>query len=203
MGSLKTDALSNLGTSKVFLCIVNGISNPKAIAKHLEIKPPPVIQQLRRLQKLGIIKLGEKIGKIQNYEIDWNNFLDRFLDNALKERQRVNAPDSKILLPDRTTDIGEIKVLKTNKYFRHFVELYLKNCSPRRDTSRWPTIADVILNVDDVMPQLGSFRKQKSFEDSEKQEFFDKMRLWYDRTTTTQSWMQLQMSDAIAKTLKS
>lgn len=56
---------------KVLLLVANGINNPKNIAGALEVKPPSVIYQLHRLKHVGFVKIGEKEGKVQHYEIDW------------------------------------------------------------------------------------------------------------------------------------
>ena len=52
----EADSLTNWGTSKVFYAMILGSTTPKEIAEDLDITPPAVIDQLRRLQKIGIVK---------------------------------------------------------------------------------------------------------------------------------------------------
>lgn len=195
----RSDALSNPGTSKVFLCLVKGKTNPKSIADELEIKSPPVIQQLRRLQNLGLVDLGKKEGKAQNYDVNWKNFVDRFAEEI--SAVRLNPGDIRIGLPENYQQLDKtIESLKNNRFFQQFVKLYIQNFTVA-NYSKWPTIAEIIDNTNSVMPMLKSFKREKKFEDSEKQDFHDKMHLWYERSTRIQSWMQLHMSDAIKKIL--
>ena len=197
----RSDALSNPGTSKVFLYLVMGKTSPKAIADGLGIKPPPVIQQLRRLQNLGLVELGTKVGKIQNYKVYWQEFCDRFAKEI--STVKLNPGDIRIGLAEDNQKVDrEIEALKDNKYFQKFVKLYLENFTVTA-SSKWPTIAEIIDNAGSVMPLLKSFRAERHFDDPEKQDFHDKMVLWYERSTSVQSWMQLHMTDAIRRTLKS
>jgi DNA-binding Lrp family transcriptional regulator len=197
----RSETFSNPGTSKVFLCIVKGITNPKAIADFLNIKPPPVIQQLRRLQKIGLVKLGTKVGKEQKYEIVWISFLNLFLDNAVKERVSPNDIPISSAEKEKLT-ITEIRSLKNNKYFAQFTHFYLDNIVETDDFSRWPTVSALIENVEKIMPHFSRILSdKKTFNDLEKQEFFDKMNLWYTRVTTVASWSELNVHDALQKTL--
>jgi DNA-binding Lrp family transcriptional regulator len=197
----RSDALSNPGTSKVFLCLVKGISNPKAIADELGISSPPIIQQLRRLQNLGLVKLGTKEGKAQNYDVNWKAFADRFAKEI--SIVKLSPGDIRVGLAEENQKVDEdIESLKDNKYFQKFVKLYLENFTVTA-SSKWPTIAEIIDNVGSVMLLLKSFKEERPFDDAEKQDFHDKMVLWYERSTSVQSWMQLHMTDAIRRTLES
>jgi len=196
----RSDALSNPGTSKVFLYLVMGKTNPKSIADELRIKPPPVIQQLRRLQNLGLVELGTKEGKIQNYDVCWDEFCSRFAKEI--STVKLNPGDIRVGLLEENAKLDkEIESLKDNKYFQKFVKLYLENFTLTA-SSKWPTIAEIIDNAGSVMPMLKSFRQEKKFDDPEKQDFHDRMVLWYNRSTSVQSWMQLHMTDAIKRTLE-
>lgn len=198
----EVDPLSNPGTSKVFLCIIKGKKNPKAIADFLGIRSPPVIQQLRRLQKIKIIELGEKEGKEQNYEVNWDNFLALFIDRAMREGKYEKTRKGGIqVLEDTTEDFDKIKVLKKNRYFKQLIHLYLQNVAGSNELD-WSTISDAILNFESALQQFASFRRSRKFEDPEKQDFFDKMKLWYKRTLSVRTWMDLNLHDAIYKTLR-
>ena len=63
---------------KVLLLVANGIDNPRSIADFLEVKPPTVIYQLRRLRKVRLIEFGAKDGKIQHYIINWKELSEAF-----------------------------------------------------------------------------------------------------------------------------
>ena len=64
---------------KVLLLVANKVDNPKSIADALGIKPPSVMYQLRRLRKVALVELGEKMGKIQHYEVNWDGVGRAFL----------------------------------------------------------------------------------------------------------------------------
>lgn len=194
----RSDVLSNSGTSRVFFCIAKGVTNPKGIADALQIKPPPVIQQLRRLQRIGIISLGKKVGKEQNYEIDWEQFLSVFLENAVCERQK---PHDVLIKPDEYAETDRvIKSLRNNRYFKQFVHFYLRNIA-EDPVSIWPTLSEMMQNIERVLPHFKGILQGKQFADQEKQEFFDKMQQWYKRTTTVETWTELHIHDALQKTL--
>ncbi len=66
------DPLSNKRTSQVLFQIMLGVDTPTRIAKKLQIEPPAVIDQLHKLRKVLVVRLGEKTGKEQHYGIDWD-----------------------------------------------------------------------------------------------------------------------------------
>jgi len=181
----RIDPLSNIGTSRVFRELCAGPKNPKRIADSLGIKPPPVIEQLRRLQKVGIVKLGQKIGRAQNYKIDWKAFLELFVDRAFgKKVIRVELHKE------------EIKTLVDNKYFVQFVKLYV--CQVLQHA----TLLRAIQEFENGILHIPSLNRKKEFADKEKQEFFNKMQLWYKRALKSVNMCQLYFSDSLARTLK-
>ena len=194
----RSETLSNPGTSSVFLCLVRGITYPKAIADFLGIKPPPVIQQLRRLRKIDIVALGEKVGKEQNYDIKWQTFLGVFLENAVQNRKKGKDVLIRPQEYDKNTD--EINSLKQNKYFMEFVKNYLRNVA-KDDVSRWKTLREIIADVERIIPHFSSLKEERVFQDAKRQEFYYKMRIWYTRITTVQTWTELHIHDALQKTL--
>ena len=204
--SSKVDPLSNVGTSKVFLCIMKGKRNPKAMADFLGIKPPPVIQQLRRLQSLGVIELGEKEGKEQNYRVNWDNFLGLFIDRAMQKRKRtikrkIQKSETPLMHADDLRDRDQIKSLRSNRHFKRLVQHYLQNVAESKP-SYWATINYAIDNFENALLTSISFKRSKKFGGHEKQDFFNKMRSWYNRTMRAETWMDLNLHDAIYKTLK-
>jgi hypothetical protein len=202
----RSDALSNPGTSKVFLSLVKGITSPKAIAVFLEIKPPPVIQQLRRLQNLGLVKLGAKEGKAQNYDVNWKAFAERLVADAIDES--IALGDAKKNSEEYAAVTKKISSLKDNRFFLEFMKLYLQKFTDKgsgwsSEHSNWPTIAEIIKNTNAVMTTLESFKREEPFADLEMQEFHDKMVLWHERNTRSQTWMKDNMARAIDETLNS
>jgi hypothetical protein len=201
----RSDALSNPGTSKVFLCMVKGITNPTAIADELGIKPPPVIQQLRRLQNLGLVELGSKEGKAQNYDVNWKAFAARLVTDAINEE--IAPGDAKKNPEEYALMTQRILSLKDNRFFLEFLKLYLQKFTDNKsgwpsEHSNWPTIAEIIGNTNAIMTTLDSFKRDEPFADSEMQTFHDKMVLWHERNTRTQTWMKDNVNKAINETLE-
>jgi len=62
--------------------ITLGATTPKHLASSLGKSPPAIIKQLNWLRKIGWIKLGEKEGKFQHYEINWDEIIQYHLSRA-------------------------------------------------------------------------------------------------------------------------
>lgn len=180
----RIDPLSNVGTSRVFRALCSGPRNPKKIADSLGIKSPPVIEQLRRLQNVGIVKLGEKVGRAQNYEIDWKAFLELFLDRAFTQKV------TRVQLYKKET-----KTLVENKYFKQFAKRYICGVLGR------VTLLEAIQEFESGVLRTSSLGREKTFDDKERQEFFDKMALLYKRAHGSANICQLLLSDSLARTL--
>src|SRR3990170_2411979 len=166
----RIDPLSNIGTSKVFRELCLGPKNPKKIADSLGIKPPPVIEQLRRLQDIRIVKLGQKVGRDQNYEIDWKAFLELFIERAFAQKFTYTQSRKE-----------EIKKLANNKYFERFVKLYICRAIGK------VALLEAIQEFENGLLHSLPFKEKKVFDDKEEQEFFNKMRLWYKRARESMS----------------
>ena len=76
------DPFASEGTSNVFFQIVLGWTAPNDIARYLETKPPGVVEHLRKLQEMGVVELGQKEGKYQNYRVNWARFVDAFFEHV-------------------------------------------------------------------------------------------------------------------------
>jgi DNA-binding transcriptional regulator GbsR (MarR family) len=76
--------LGNLGTSEVFYSLLRGRSTLTDISEDLEITRPSVIEQLRRLQKAGLVKLGAKNGKYQHYGVSLEGLSTLFLNESTR-----------------------------------------------------------------------------------------------------------------------
>ena len=176
----------------------------KAIADELKISSPPIIQQLRRLQNLGLVELGTKEGKAQNYDLDWKAFADRLVADAIDES--IAPGDVKKNSEEYAAATKKISSLKDNRFFLEFVKLYLQKFTDKgsgwpSEHFNWPTIAEIINNTNAVMTTLESFKREEPFADPEMQDFHVKMVLWHERNTHTQTWMKENMAKAINETL--
>ena len=80
------DPFASEGTSNVFFQIVLGRTAPNDIARYLETKPPGVVEHLRKLQEMGVVELGQKEGKYQNYRVNWERFVDTFFEHVYTPR---------------------------------------------------------------------------------------------------------------------
>lgn len=178
----RIDPLSNIGTSKVFRELFEGPKNPKAIADSLEIKSPPVIEQLRRLQEINLVRLGEKIGRAQNYEIIWDNFLELFFERVFKQKLDLFPADS---------DKQEIKTLLRNKYFIKLVKNYVFEVIGIDSNS----LLTAMEEFEDALLHAKYYEKPRTVEDPELQEFFDKMQLWYKRARKSMNWTEAIFQD--------
>jgi DNA-binding transcriptional regulator GbsR (MarR family) len=143
----RPDPFDSLGASKVFYQLVCDYTTPKEISSKLRIKPPTVVEHLRRLQDVGIVEIGKKKGKYQHYRVLWNKFASVFLEHvpSLVARREIlklakEAPDT--LKGDLTErDVKEFKKrveielqsleklfneLEKNEYFKKLVKEYSK-----------------------------------------------------------------------------
>ena len=183
------DPISNDRTSQVFIQMLKGKENPKAIANALGIQSPSIIQHLWRLRKIELVQLGSKEGRRQNYEVDFDKFLTLFINRALQEK--FTHPD--YLHEDQ---IIELKSLKDNLYFRRFIVTYLKNIDSKT------TIADSINVFESALLHSDWLKhKKKKYDSMEKQEFFNKMCLWREVAEDKMTRTQLDLLDALTRTL--
>lgn len=81
--------LSNVGTSKVFYALLNGKTGLTETSEYLKISRPSVIEQLRRLQGIHLVKMGRKEGKYQHYVIDREGLANLFLDDPTYDLRQV------------------------------------------------------------------------------------------------------------------
>ena len=183
----RIDPLSNVGTSKVFRELCEGPKNPKTIADSLEIKSPPVIEQLRRLQEINIVRLGEKIGRAQNYEIIWDNFLEVFFKRAFKQKSK--------LIP-AYSDRNQIKSLLKNRYFVKLIKNYIYEVA---GASNSISLLDAMEDFENALLHSAYYNRTKKYEDPELQDFFDKMRLWYKRAHKSMNWCEIVFQDLTYK----
>jgi hypothetical protein len=194
----QTNVLSNLGTSKVFLCILTGKKNPQKIANFLGVQGPPITEQLRRLERANVIEMTGKVGRYRNYEIKWKEFLTFFIDTIFEQKAR-----EKDQVDDRPEEIEQIRTLGKNRYFKTAIEEYLKATAEAKPSEWTFTIENSILTFEKTLVQASYFKKPRVFQDREKQEFYNSMKLWRGRTLNSHTWRDACFNSAIEELLKS
>jgi hypothetical protein len=147
-----------------------------------------VIEHLRRLQEIGVVRLGEKKGKFQEYQIDFEEFLTLFIDRAIQEKKTHPSFIHK-------GEIDQLRILKNNRYFREFIVKYLK------DLDNIATIDEAAKEFENGLMRAKNLGRKRKFDDDEKRQFFEKMRLWKMATEKKYTFVELNFQDALAKTL--
>lgn len=161
---MEVDPLASVSCSNVFLQLLLGRTSPTKIAEALGMKPPSVLEQLRRLQELGIVRLAEKNGKYQNYRIDWEKFVRVFLRRTyIQELQKTTAASR--LLPEE--EVEEIKremdtmrriveELEKSEEFRTIVRRYFEKLAESMAKGLYPrrTVWGMIYSFEDSLSSL-------------------------------------------------
>jgi len=126
------DSFASLGTSNIFFQIVLGRTAPNDIASHLKIKPPGVVEHLRRLQGMGVVEIGHKEGKYQNYKINWAKFVEVFFEHIYTSRILkvfIGMEDNvaaKKLTAEQVALNQVIAELKRSENFKDLVRIYFE-----------------------------------------------------------------------------
>ncbi|MFB0523751.1 MAG: winged helix-turn-helix domain-containing protein [Candidatus Bathyarchaeia archaeon] len=177
-----------MGTSKVFYELLQSPKSPKEIADSLGIKSPPVIEQLRRLQKIGLVRLGEKRGKFQNYEIDSSNLVRLFLEKAPLTLK------ASIMLKREYTWAG----ISDNRHLQELVMMYMQKTIDIYKTRKIPhlTILEVMRRFEDAL--VRSFPDLRSSEDPEIMSLLSLLNSWYSYAKENPTFAQ----EALEETLK-
>ena len=87
--------LENSTFVEILLCIISGKDYATAIARVLKKRQPTVTEQLKQLERVGLIK-ALKRRKAQKYEVDWDLLLDVFYDvveDVIELRREYLASD--------------------------------------------------------------------------------------------------------------
>ena len=175
------DPLTNWGTSKVFYGLIRNSSTPKQISELLDISPPAVIDQLRRLQRIGIVKLGKKIGKFQHYEIDWTRFAEVLLDRSPRLNKVFSAfsqsIQGKALDPSKTWWGNK---LSKSQIFQNIIIEYFKDATETLSDEGKVRIYDLIESFEETLIGIYPFLKKENVKDEETNEFLSALQYWYD-----------------------
>jgi len=119
--------------TEILLCIISGKNYATAIAKELKKKQPTVTEQLKELEKVGLIKPLQR-EKSQKYEVNWDMLLRVFydvVDEALEASRARGFVDKKEMGKIREIGIENIippSLIKTflQEYFVTFKEFVSK-----------------------------------------------------------------------------
>jgi len=107
---MRLNPLRNPGTSKVFYTLIEGTSTPSQLAARLGIKPPAVTEQLRRLERVGVVRLDQKRGKFRQYLVDWDKVVETTANGVYAD--------------EKTLELREF--FKRNEVFRRIVVGYFR-----------------------------------------------------------------------------
>lgn len=133
---------------------------------------------------MKIVRLGQKVGRAQHYEIDWRIFLDLFIERAFSQKA-THAQHHR----------EETRALARNKCFEEFVRLYLYGVLDQ------VTLLKAMQEFENGLLHSLQFKNPKKFNDRDKQDFFDRMRLWHSRARKSMSICELVFQDSLARTL--
>jgi DNA-binding HxlR family transcriptional regulator len=167
------DPLRNVGTSRVLYALLEGPNTPTELSKSLRVAPPGVMQQLHRLERIGVVRRGEKRGKSQYYEVVEDGVVGLFTD-ALKGWVRLWAEVSRELgqeeAPPDPREVEEaMGTLARNGCFRRLVFAYLRRQPHQK----------IFKAVDDFTAEVAWFSRRlakKKIKDREAREFLALMR---------------------------
>ena len=175
------DPLTNPGTSRVLFQLIMGVKNPKEIADRLGVLSPTVIQQLHRLRRVGIVRLGEKRGRDQHYDVVWDKLLEILASKVIKFTQ-LDVKEQK------SDDVFRRQFLEKER-FREFLQSYLHN---RLSLTPFSVIVYNNVTISDLMEDfqvtMGAMlsneelkkKIQASVLDEKGREFLENLLLWYD-----------------------
>jgi DNA-binding transcriptional ArsR family regulator len=163
----------NSGASKVFYQLLLDHTTPKEIASNLKIKPPTVVEHLRRLQNAGIVEIGIKKGKYQHYKINWKRFISEFLERV---PTLVNYEVMLEVAPDLVKEKKEIeeytkkqirsfkkisKELEENEYFKKLIKGYFKGLTDLAEFGTLKlTLYDAIENFEDALRSVPLLKRR-------------------------------------------
>lgn len=110
----------------VLLEMASGATTPKHLSLSLDRSPPAIMKQLNYLRKTGWIRLGEKEGKFQHYEIDWDKLISFYLSKAPKLHFIAYYTDS-----HRVHDLVQ-KLTQCGRFRELFIHYLMERHSSRK-----------------------------------------------------------------------
>jgi len=153
--------------------LILGYKTSKKIAQMLNQTPPSIVEQLNNLRKAGIINYGEKKGKLQLYEVNWEKTILRFINRAPCLISASIVEDSEIR--QRVDDLK--RGICKNKRFESLLKEYLII-----------TLTNIYLPMplveaaeifEDSLIRLFPKIKKESVMDQETRELLELLEIWY------------------------
>ena len=169
---------TNWGTSKVFYKLLQGVTTPKHIAESLRITSPATIEQLCRLQKVGIVRIGVKAGKFQHYEVNWSRFVETLIDAAPKLNEVYHTLSRLPGYPARPSETRWGSILCKNKYFRGLVVECFSYAATTPSEDEPARICDLIEYFEEALMSMIPFLKRQNIADKEIDELLSSLEHW-------------------------
>jgi len=175
------DIFVSQSTSDVLFALIAGKKSPIQISSMIGDTSPAVIKQLWKLRKAGIVKLGKKKGKYQNYEVIWAQLVKNFVD-------KMTNLSTAIVLANMKGNIGKFELLERlksrlpgNKYFKNLVKAFLEEEAKRRETVdiyliTTETVQDAINKFERFLPRFCPFLKEGD-QTKERKEFLSSLQI--------------------------
>jgi hypothetical protein len=174
--------LANPSTSRVLFLLILGVDTPKEIADRLKIRPPSAIDQLHRLRRIRLTRLGSKTGRQQHYKLDW----DRLVETSVKRSFTLPQPEMR---EQNAADSFADQFLK-KKEFLEFIKSYLlarvEETPQNLLIEGNETFSDILDDLDRTMVGMMSNEKLRNDllesckNDQRLRDVFDSLDLWRD-----------------------
>jgi hypothetical protein len=178
------DPLGNRRTSHVLFLIMRGVDTPTGIARKLGVGPTAVMDQLRKLQKVRVVQLGEKTGKEQHYTIDWGKLAEETYRHTVASRYGLELTGGKLA----------VEFVKKFPKFQVFLRTYLThilsqldkgNYYANRFMKNYPTVWELLDETHvtlNMMTTSEALFKKHLIDEPALQPFSECLREWGNRT---------------------
>jgi predicted transcriptional regulator len=194
------DVLKTRATSNVLFQLIVGKRSPIEMSRAIGDTSPAVIKQLWRLRKAGIVKLAEKTGKFQNYDVIWERLIEEAVDRM------VNLATA-LLLSSLTHNVKRYNLLdslkgklKKNKQFQSLFRTFLEEEARRRETRdvyliTTETFQDAVDKFEKFLPKLLPSLKA----DPEKAELLSVLKTLCDAIEEANDFEAVPLKNALQK----
>lgn len=187
-------------TSEVLFQLIAGRRSPREISRAISDTPPAVIKQLWKLRHDGFVKLGEKVGKFQNYDVIWERLVEEVVNRM------VNLATGLVLSSlthnvERYNLLDSLKgKLKKNKHFQSLFRTFLEEEVRRRATRdvyliTTQTFQDAVNKFERFLPQFLPSLKA----DPEKAELLSLLKTLCDAIEEANDFEAVPLKNALQK----
>lgn len=158
-----------LSKKSAALTVLEGIALGTTTSKHLALSlgksPPAIMKQLNLLKEIGWVKLGEKKGKFQHYEINWDRVILFYLSKAPRLQYASNHSEEAYDLRRRLRQNERFKLL----FINYMMERYRirKLLLETLGFCIVPSVPEIMENFEESLLYLLPKIKVKSKEDKE------------------------------------